>query len=454
MKLNSKKLVVPLILVAIFTASLSFQVRGNSPNISEEYIAYDNNQGTVVKKSYTKTLEKGTQWVNLGSSKELPLESIKILDLSVESDMNQIEILEMEKNLENGFESSIGSKVEIELSNGRRVSGVLISVTGQYMVLEDQKETIYINKENISRITMEGEDESKIRAKIRTQNKGEYKINLKYMIEEVSWEASYDLIIRNPDPYEMKLSDKFTGKIIVDNPSQKKFDGQLKLISGQVMGRRYVPIYDGTKGEDSAIQDPKKVDRVYMYNLGQYRINPSTQKTINYMEMYPNIERELIYHTSRYGRSENVQEYLRFQNQDQPLPKGNLNIYREMNGSQILVGRDQIERTPKRSELEIDLGGTYDLVGETRVLEETRYENNITRKVEITLINYSDKNESVTVRYSWNFGELIDSEIKPVEENAEYLEWKSKVNANDDKSFIFEVAENIKKTDEKQVQKS
>jgi hypothetical protein len=123
------------------------------------------------------------------------------------------------------------------------------------------------------------------------------------------------------------------------------------------------------------------------------------------------------------------------------LPEGRISIYRNHNGSEVMVGSDFIERTAEGDDIEIDLGKSYDIEGSTKVLDAQMNQNNITREINITITNHADETREVTVEHQWINGEIIDTNIEPDETLVDKVIWKIEVDANSEKQINFKSIE-------------
>jgi hypothetical protein len=446
MRYTLKKAILIIGMVALLAVAVSAQVNGVNGNSNENYLVYDSNQGGIVEKSISLELEQGVQWVELENVENLDNVDPDSIKLEPENS-DVLEVVDIKTDFRDDIKTNIGKEVEMELTSGKTISGVLLRIEDNYpyglMVLENDEGISYINTKNVNQIKTTGDSDSKVMARIESSGSGSFDFQLRYRVNGITWDASYDLYMKDSDS-----SSRFSGDMIIKNPSNTNYDGNFNLISGQVMSSRYVGFAEEREsirdGFERSVSAPQKVGRVYKYELGQLAIDAYSRQSTKYLDKNIDSKTEFMYATSRYGRSENVRQFLTFTNNEEPLPKGTVNVYQEKDGLQVMVGQSSIERTPDGDEVEINLGSAFDLKGETEILEETRNAGNITRTGEINITNFGNSPETVTVRYMWEFGELLDSSVEPVETNADFVEWDIRVGANSDKTIEFEVAEDIR----------
>ncbi|MFP4654084.1 MAG: DUF4139 domain-containing protein [Methanohalobium sp.] len=412
---------------------------------NENYLIYDSNQGSIVEKDIRLELNSGVQWIELEDLKNL--KNVNPDSIKVEPEnMNADEVMGIKTSVGDDLRNNIGKQIEIELTSGKTVTGILLRIENNYpsgyLVLENEDGVFYITENNINQIKTTNQTGTKVMAKIDATRSGTHDFQLRYQIDGITWDASYNLYMKDSD-----RSNRFSGDMIIKNPSNKNFDGNFYLISGQVMNR-YVGFAESPMMDEfeRSISETQKVGRMYLYDLGHLTLDQHSQQSTKYLDQRIDSKTEYLYTTFRQSGNENVQQLLSFTNDNEPLPKGTVNVYKEKDGLQVMIGQSSIDRTPAGAEVEINLGNTFDLKGETRILEENKKENNITRAGEITITNFDRSPKTVTVHYMWVFGELLNSNIDTVDRTADYIEWKVNVGANSERTIEFEVAEEIKET--------
>jgi len=116
-----------------------------------------------------------------------------------------------------------------------------------------------------------------------------------------------------------------------------------------------------------------------------------------------------------------------------PLPAGRVRIFKaDDDGSRILLGEDWIEHTPKDEEMTLVVGNAFDIAAESRTMNQTRVTQYIEdQELEIELRNR--KETPVTIEVSkklYGFWEILDSNFEYKKKDANTIEFKIPVNAN------------------------
>ena len=126
------------------------------------------------------------------------------------------------------------------------------------------------------------------------------------------------------------------------------------------------------------------------------------------------------------------------------LPRGKIRVYKkDVDGSELLVGEDSIDHTPKDETIQLTLGNAFDIVGE-RVQDD--FKRLGTRSIEetftITLRNH--KEEDVEVRvverlYRWSEWEIISETEEHTKIDAQTIEWRLEVPVDGEVSVTYTV---------------
>lgn len=448
MKGNIKKPILGIALIALLAISIPLQVYGASDENVENYMIHNSHQGAIVERQMSIDLEDGTQWITINATSLLYIDELRLSESNIELEpinSGNVEVAEIKLNTANGYEENIGEDITIVLPSSQNVTGELVRTEGMNIVMDTDEGVSYINRENINRMITESDNDPDVKAKIKAKTEGTYEFKLRYKIEGVTWNPSYELML-NDGPLS---ESEFEGDIVIQNPSGKTFDGQINLISGDVRsGRVILPEYGDSMGsgaeafKSTAVDGPQTIGRVNLYNLGMYTINSYSQKSINYMSDTVDTDISYVYRSSAHSdRSRKVSKQLTFENNMKDLPEGRLGIYRDYNGSKVMVGNDFIERTAEGDDVEIDLGRSYDIEGSTKVLDSQVNKNNITREINITIKNHADETRDVTIEHQWINGDIIDTNIEPVETLVDKVIWKIEVDANSEKQINFKSIE-------------
>lgn len=448
MKGNIKKSILSVALIALLAISITIQVYGASDEKVEDYMIYNSHQGAVVEKQVSMDLEDETQWVSIDTPSSFDTDRLSLSESNIELESlntENVEVEEIKLNTANGFEDNLGEEITVVFPSGQNITGELVRTEGMNIVMDTDEGISYINRENINRMIKENENAPSVEAKIRAQTEGTYDFKLRYRIEGVTWNPSYELTLDD----RVQSESDFEGDIVIQNPSGKILDGQINLISGDVRsGRVILPEYEDSmsSGADaiksSIFDETQKVGRVNLYNLGLQTIDSYSQKSISYMSGTVDTDVSYVYKGSAHSdHTRNVSKQLTFENNMKDLPEGRIGIYRDYNGSKIMVGSDSVERTAEGDDVEINLGKSYDIEGNTKVLDEQVNQNNVTRDINITITNHADETKEVTVEHQWINGEVINTNVEPTETLVDKVIWDIEVDANSEKQINFKSIE-------------
>ena len=156
---------------------------------------------------------------------------------------------------------------------------------------------------------------------------------------------------------------------------------------------------------------------------------------------------EKVYIFDGQQNREKVRTLLEFKNDEasglgMPLPKGKIRVYKKDDDkSQIFIGEDLIDHTPKNEKVRVFVGNAFDIVGERTVKEESKVSKRSRREtIEILLKNHKKEDIKVTVVEhllgDWEF-------VGPVplvkKKSANKAEFEISVPKNSEKSFRYTV---------------
>jgi len=180
-----------------------------------------------------------------------------------------------------------------------------------------------------------------------------------------------------------------------------------------------------------------KIEAFYLYKLGTVDIGAFETKMIPYIYQKTDFTREYLYESYPYGGAQDIYEIISLKTND-VLPKGIVEIYKEMEDKNVLIGEQMIDHTAKGDTLRLKLGRDIDLKGTTEVLEERHDDHYGYYKIRVTVENFGEESKEVIVRhYKWR-GKILESSISPINETANYVEFKITVNPGEKEEIIFD----------------
>ncbi|AFL94584.1 hypothetical protein CL1_0373 [Thermococcus cleftensis] len=418
---------IALVILAVF----SFQ--GEKAVASDTTVVlYNSAKIGVVEKTLELELEEGINDVPLEELAGLNIAEVTIMSLD-----EGVRVLGIFSKGQGGdvYSANIGSEVEIKLRSGDTVTGKFlgfkngkIAIEGDGYYLINPNEVVYFKARNL-------EGQASVYAAIQADKAGKYNVSITYRVANMSWESRYKLYIGDDA--------RLYGYIVLNNPTAQEFkDAKVLLVAGDVQLYQNVPqprvLYAmAEKGTDQVnVGQPEKIEAFYLYKLGVVDLNPSSKMMYPYISFEVPFEREYLYESWPYSREGPVYESISFKT-EKVLPAGIVEIYRETDDGSLLVGERAIEHTPRGDVLRIGIGRDYDLKGTTTVLDQRNGDGYSYYKVKITLENFGNETKTVIVRHH-KWGKVVTSNVEPINETANYVEFKVTINPGEKKEIIFD----------------
>lgn len=281
-----------------------------------------------------------------------------------------------------------------------------------------------------------------------------------YVTGGINWDADYNVVA----PENGDLMD-FTGWVTIANGSGKVFkEARLQLIAGDVAKlheSEISPFASGGVAFDRGSPTVKEeaFDEFHLYSLPlPTTLHDNESKQVEFVRaMGVKTQRIFIYDGSD-GNSSAYQGYRMEQLRDMddygsgsnpkvmvireikndaanhlgmPLPRGNIRFYRQdSRGNLQFTGEDRIDHTPKDETLRLNLGSSFDLVGE-RKRTEFKTDRNVgwlDETFEIKVRNHK-KDEAVEIRViehlsRWINWEIRDNSAKFEKKDAQTIEFR------------------------------
>ena len=229
---------------------------------------------------------------------------------------------------------------------------------------------------------------------LATQKTGACPIEVAYITEGMSWEATYNLVM----PAEGDDTFDLSGWISLNNKTGKDFeDASVKLIAGDVQKvRREVMGYDRLPGmrlrsamAPAEMPSERAFDEFHLYTLPrEVQIRNNELKQVEFLRASGvKGQRYYVYnpliHWAYQGgvnydpdfgitASKKVGVRIEISNSETnalgvPLPKGRMRLYRtDVDGRREFTGENQIDHLPKNECLKLEMGNAVDLDGERK----------------------------------------------------------------------------------------
>ena len=371
---------------------------------------------------------------------EVPLDELaglNIAEVTIRPLNDGVQVLGVFSRGSNGdvYSANVGSEVEIKLRSGDVIKGKFlgfkngkIAVEGDGYYLINPGEVSYFKAKNL-------DGKARVYAVLQADKAGKYNVSVTYRVANMSWESRYKLYIGD--------NAKLYGYVVLNNPTAQEFKGaKILLVAGDVHLNQALPqprvLYAkaASGAETVQIGEPQKVEAFYLYKLGIVDLNPSSTMMYPYVTIEAPYQREYLYESWAGNGERPVYESISFKT-DKVLPAGTVEIYRETEDGNLLIGENSIEHTPKGDTVRIGIGRDYDLKGTTTILEQRSGDGYSYYKVKITLQNFGNETKTVIVRHH-KWGKIVTSSVQPIDETASYVEFRVTLKPGEKKEIVFD----------------
>jgi hypothetical protein len=387
----------------------------------------------------------------------------------------QFDIVSAQKLLE----KYVGEQVIVEQTSGgtnKTILGKLLGTNGGIIIQESNGSVITLNSYDsvafpslpgglLTKPTLlwllNGKKDSDELARVTYQTKG------------MTWWADYNLTLHEEgDKCRMDLS----SWVSLLNQSGSTFDNtKLKLIAGDVhraqpqqVHRRVVKsMAMDSIAESSGFQE-KSLFEYHLYTLPR-RVDLPNNST-KQIELFPAANRvecskDLVFNGSQifnhhyyspisdrnYMREAKpkVKAYLSFKNSEEkglgmPLPAGRIRVSQmdDQDNSLEFIGEDIIDHTPRNENISIELGNSFDVVGERKQTNIVVGKNEISETFEIKIRNQKETSTKIKVvepLYRWSNWKIKDSSDNYTKQNSSTIDFDVKLKAEEEKVITYTV---------------
>lgn len=393
----------------IFTAG---QMLAQQPTI----VIYNSDLG-LVQETRTVQLQRGNQVLSISDvAAQIQPATVHLNtgDFTVREQNFQFDLVDPNKV----FDKYLGETVTLYTGSDETLSGKLLNRSGNLIMIQNEDGSLrMLSTENIQEYAFPSLPEGlfirpTLQWTVSARKSGTAKVDLSYLTGGMSWNAEYILLL-DQDNEEAVLSSWVT----LQNRSGASFeDATVKLVAGDI--HRAAP--KGRGGPEAVTMDMQALARqapvserqVFEYYL--YEINFPTDLHQNAMKQVvfrepAEITTDRVYsfeHAERENvKTENVNVEITFQNSEKnelglALPAGVVRMMqKDDDGSEILVGEDRIQHTPKDEEIRLQAGSAFDIVGDRKITDIERRGDDFERiSVQINLRNHKESRVTVQVR--------------------------------------------------------
>ncbi|MEB2308893.1 MAG: DUF4139 domain-containing protein [Candidatus Brocadiaceae bacterium] len=319
----------------------------------------------------------------------------------------------------------IDQAVQLFTKEGKIFEGKLLSVGGN-VVLEKKDGGI----QAIAMANIQNIDFPKLPAGLITrptlvwylssEKSGKHHMETSYVTEGIGWHAEYVALVNHEDT-KLDLS----AWVSVDNQSGTDYENaRLKLIAGDVHRvspplPRYAEYEERVMAKAASVRqfEEKAFFEYHLYTL--QRVATIKNKQIKQLSLFPTattpVKKIYEYDGSKNEKKINVK--LEFENSEKnglglPIPAGKVRVYKsDEDQSQIFVGEDQIDHTPKDEKIRLYVGDAFDVVGERKQTSNKQLGDRAREETwEIKLRNHKKEDIEVLVtEHLWGDWEIRES---------------------------------------------
>jgi len=369
------------------------------------------------------------------------------------------------------LEKYIDEDIVIVTEDGTAYMGTLLSGEGDVILQAPDGQVTVVKLDTIKDFSFPALPEGLITRPtlvwlLEAEEPGTHETEVTYLTEGLNWQADYVIVLGDN---ETALD--LTGWVTVDNHSGTTYEeAKLKLVAGDIHRAEEVErVVEKEIYYEAAAPAPAVEERAFFeYHLYEVqrpvtvKNNQTKQVEFSSATAVP-VEKFFVYDGAParfygyvaddpdYGSTSNkkVGVMLEFVNgEDQglgiALPKGKIRVYKkDIDGSELLIGEDSIDHTPKDEAIQLSLGNAFDIVGE-RVQDdfERLGKEAVEETFTITLRNH--KETDVTVRvverlYRWSYWEIVSQTAEHTKIDAQTIEWRLQVPADEEASVTYTV---------------
>ena len=421
-----------------------------------ELTIYNQNFG-VVKQTRTLTLEEGMNTVFISDvAKLIDPTSVSVKDLTATTYVLEQNYLYDLVNKQKIYEKYIGKEITAKDAEGNTIKGVLLSFSGNELILENSTGVHIVHAEQVSLPELPEGLITKPTLKwlLDTDQGGTHAVQVSYMTSGLNWVADYVAVV-NEDDTAVDLTCWVT---ITNNSGASYKNARLKLIAGDVHRVTDAPAREFEVYEEAKAGAPPQFEEEAFFEYHLYTLQRRTdiadnqQKQVTLFEASKvSVKKEYVFDPgySYRGSTQNYKikvmlalENTENNNMGMPLPKGKIRVYKKDSEGQLqFIGEDLIDHTPKNEKIRIYVGDAFDIVGEKK---ETDY-NKISDRVveisyEVTLRNHKEEDVTIAVlQHIWGDWEIRKSSHDWEKEDAWTAVWYVNVSKDGDVTITYTI---------------
>jgi hypothetical protein len=378
------------------------------------------------------------------------------------------------------LEKDVGQEVIVEQTSGgknKTIRGKLLGTNGGIIVQESNGSVITLSRyDSVAFPSLPGGLLTKptLLWLLKGKKTADELARVTYQTKGMTWWADYNLTLKQDgDQCRMDLS----SWVSLLNQAGSSFENtKLKLIAGDVhraepvypQSRRMVKAMAVAEADSVAGFQEKSLFEYHLYTLPR-RVDLPNNST-KQIELFPaaydvECSKDLVFNGSQifnhhyynviqdqnYMRSAKpkVKAYLSFKNSKDkglgmPLPAGRIRVSQldDADHSLEFIGEDIIDHTPRNENVTIELGNSFDVVGERKQTHIIVGKKEITETFEIKLRNQKETSTKIKViepLYRWSNWKVTESSDKYSKQNSSTIEFNVKLKPEEEKVLTYTV---------------
>jgi len=374
----------------------------------------------------------------------------------------------------------VGQEVIVEQTSGgknKTIEGKLLGTNGGIIVQEASGSVITLNSYgSVAFPSLPGGLLTKptLLWLLKGKKSGEELARVTYQTKGMTWWADYNLTLKEDAG---KCSMDLSSWVSLLNQAGSSFKNtKLKLIAGDV--HRAEPVYPQSRAmvksmsvtleaADSGFQE-KSLFEYHLYTLPR-RVDLPNNST-KQIELFPSAyavecSKDLVFNGSQifnhhyynritdsnYMRSAKpkVKAFISFENSKKkglgmPLPAGRIRVSQldAADNSLEFIGEDIIDHTPRNETITIELGNSFDVVGERKQTDIIVAKNEITETFEIKIRNQKETPTKVKVvepLYRWRNWKIVKASDKYTKQNSSTIDFDISLKPEEEKVITYTV---------------
>ncbi len=303
----------------------------------------------------------------------------------------------------------LGKTIDVELINGKGISGSLIELTDRTITLQRKRSIISFNRDRIDYINAPGLIENIVYKPSITWNISyedqpiQVEGDLIYLSKGFDWDAIYRLILDETGNQAELLAEAYiknNSNLNFNNVTIQLVEGKLKqngsISNPPIMMRAAPQTEQGLKNE--------RLGDYHIYELNE-NINLLANESITtrlYRSKTISFEKTYLFENDERTQKEEplAIEYQisnsKNNNLGVPLPQGKIQLFQTTsNGNVEFVGEDEIRQVPKGSTATIISGRAFDVIGKRSVVNYDRQKKSEEGSISISVTNTLPQNIKV-----------------------------------------------------------